>query len=214
FGFIDHAIAGLPETHAVVGFFVIRRHERFVESPELPEKLAAGKQKSSRTIVNVATKHVGRRSWLVASPVTARRAIAPDDRASFLKGAVGQDEASTNSAYVRASIKHTSRRLETTRKQLRIVVQQENISAPCLLRGLVHGLQESQICFVPQHGCAHDFAQQLLGPIRGAIVCDNYVDADGRVTETFDNRREAAERERRLIVKHENNRDVRTLRAR
>src|SRR5208282_2107963 len=47
FGFIDHAIAGLPQTHAVVGFFVVRRHERFVESPELPEKLAAGKQKSS-----------------------------------------------------------------------------------------------------------------------------------------------------------------------
>src|SRR6202050_1226040 len=98
FGLVDDAEAGLPQTHTIVSLFVVRRHIGFVESTKLLEKLSTGKQEGARTIIPLAAKHIGRRGWRIAAPVSDGRAILPDHRACFLKRAVGQDKSSANRA--------------------------------------------------------------------------------------------------------------------
>ena len=88
-GIVDDAKPGFPQSHAVIGLFVIGRREALVETAQPLEQRARRHQKRGGAIVDVPLKHELGGIGITAAPVTAARPVVPDDRAGLLQLAVG-----------------------------------------------------------------------------------------------------------------------------
>ena len=87
-GVEDRAVASVPKPDTIVGFLVIGRAERFVETTELIEQILPGQQQRSGTVIDVSLEHIRRSERIVASAIALTGAVFPDDVSRFLKPSV------------------------------------------------------------------------------------------------------------------------------
>ena len=82
--------------HAVIGVFIVKGFETFVESAQPFPGRARSHQKCRRAIIHIPAKHIHRREWSVAAAVSETGAIAPYDASGLLQGPIQQDQTSAH----------------------------------------------------------------------------------------------------------------------
>src|SRR5215475_3737248 len=172
---VDNSQPFLPESRAVVRFLVVSRFEPFVEAAELFPYFSGRQQKCARTVIDIAPEHVHRCERVVASSVAEARSIAPDDAVCLLKGSVEKDQASTYGADIPRASNRAERGLESARKYLGVIVQDEKMVSPGLASGLIYRHEEVPIFRIPDDTRALQLIQKPRRFIlRGVIDDDDF----------------------------------------
>src|SRR5215472_16148748 len=78
-GLIDHSEAVLPESHAIVGVFVVGGCELFSESSKFAKQARWRDEKNTRAILDRTAEIVLRQSGIISASVTQSAAVRPDD---------------------------------------------------------------------------------------------------------------------------------------
>ncbi len=97
-----------------------------------------GQQKRSGAVVDIAPEHIHGRKRIIVTAIAKARSVLPDDAACFLKGPIEKDETTANGTDIRSAADGLERRLQRSRKHLRVVIQDEKKFALRFFCSLIH----------------------------------------------------------------------------
>lgn len=143
---LDHRpVPGRPHGEREVGVLVVGGREARVEAADALEQVAADQQGRAGAVVDVAQGLVPGRVRRLQPAVVPAGAVGPDDAAALLQAAVRVDELRADEPDVRARLDDADELVEPARRDLGVVVQEEDEVAAGVFGAEVAGADEPEV---------------------------------------------------------------------
>ena len=191
----------------VVGRLVAR-----VEAAQRTPQRRGDREAGARAVVDLAQVVVLGPVGVVVAADVPRRAVAPHDAAGLLQAPVGIDELRADEAGVGPTLEHRQQRIEPTRGDDGVVVEEDEEFAARERSTAVAAADEAQVPGVALEAHAGHRGQRLGHRLRRRVVDDD--DLAGRGIGIREDAREAREREERLAVHRDHDRYPRRVHRR
>ena len=175
---IYDAVSVLPDFESQVRVLAVGRGIAFVETADLLPEAAADHDGGAGDIVHVLHVVEFRKIRILQAPVVPAGGIAPDDAARFLQPSVRVHQLRSGHANGGILLQELHKPFAPALIDLRVVVQEEQVLAPRLLRRLVAVPEKALVHGIAADDQALGKVVQILRRVSGDIVRDDHFEGD------------------------------------